>query len=157
MSDFPSELPPHVPGQVMHGVPHAEALAMSIVSIGKGEAVAKVPYAPHLVGDPETGVVHGGVITSLLDSACGVAVGSAVDLRGGVATLDLRIDYMKPATPGADIHAWCECYRVTKAIAFVRGVAYHSDRSDPIASVTCAFMLAASEGRGPGANLKASP
>ena len=53
-----------------------------------------------LAGDPETRVIHGGVITSLLDNACGVAVGSKLrGMGGGIATLDLRIDYMKPAAP----------------------------------------------------------
>jgi uncharacterized protein (TIGR00369 family) len=147
----------HRPGFVMFGVPHAEDIQMAVVEIGDGTAVTKVPYSDKLVGDPETGVIHGGVITSLLDNACGVAIGSKLRLPGGIATLDLRIDYMKPATAGADVYAFTECYRVTKSIAFVRGVAYHTDRTDPIAAVSAAFMLSSSEGRQPGANLKASP
>ncbi len=147
------ELPP--PGDapfepfLLKGVPHAEALGMMLVEFGDGFAVTRMPYAPHLAGNPETGVLHGGVITSLLDHSCGLAVQSRVRSFGGIATLDLRIDYMKPATAGEDIHAFVECYRVTKSIAFVRGVAYHTDRSDPIAAVTAAFMLNTAEIRKP--------
>ncbi len=149
--------PIHVPGQVMIGVPHAEDIQMSVVEIGDGTAVTKVPYSEKLAGDPETRVIHGGVITSLLDNACGVAIGSKLHgMAGGIATLDLRIDYMKPAAPDQDIFAFVECYRVTKSIAFVRGVAYQTDRSDPVAAVSAAFMLNSSEGRAPGANLKAA-
>lgn len=154
MTDFLKEPPEHRIGQAIKGVPHSEGLNMIIVEIADGTALTKVPYAPHLVGDPETGVVHGGVITSLLDNSCGVATTDKVGRNGGIATLDLRIDYMKPATPGEDIYAYAECYRVTKAIAFVRGYAFHNDRNDPIASCTAAFMLNTSEGRGPGANIK---
>jgi uncharacterized protein (TIGR00369 family) len=147
------ELPP--PGDtpfeafLLKGVPHAEALGMMLVEVGDGYGITKMPYAAHLAGNPETGVVHGGVITSLLDHSCGIAVQSRVRSFGGIATLDLRIDYMKPATAGEDIYAFVECYRVTKSIAFVRGVAYHGDRNDPIAAVTAAFMLNTSEARKP--------
>lgn len=137
----------HKPGMVLKGVPHAEGIGLTLVDIGDGAALLKVPYADHLVGDPETRVVHGGVVTSLLDNACGVAVASRTRQFGNIATLDLRIDYMKPATPDQDIFAWAECYRATKSIAFVRGVAFHTDRADPIASCTCAFMLGTSDAR----------
>ena len=126
-------------------IPHAEALGMTLVELGDDFAVVKLPYAPHLAGNPETGVVHGGVITSLLDNTAGIAVQARRKKLGVIATLDLRIDYMRPAAPGEDIHAFAECFRVTRSIAFVRGVAYHKDRNDPIASVTCAFMLGTSD------------
>ena len=119
---------------------------MTIIDVKPGEAVCKVPFAAHLVGNPDTGVVHGGVITALLDNACGIAVGSKTGLQGRIATLDLRIDYMKPATPGEDVLAFAECYKVTRHIAFVRGVAYHTDRADPIATCAAAFMLGAAKG-----------
>jgi len=137
----------HKPGFVLKGVPHAEGIGLTLVDIGEGTALLKVPYADHLVGDPETRVVHGGVVTSLLDNACGVAVSSRTKQFGNIATLDLRIDYMRPATPDLDIFAWTECYRATKSIAFVRGVAFHTDKSDPIASCTAAFMLGTTDAR----------
>jgi uncharacterized protein (TIGR00369 family) len=140
-NDLPSTVPPHQPGFVLSGVPHASAIKLTIIDVKPGEAVCKVPYAEHLVGNPDTGVIHGGVITSLLDNTCGIAVGSKTQLMGQIATLDLRIDYMKPATPGEDIFAFAECYKVTKNIAFVRGLAYHADREDPIATCAAAFML----------------
>jgi uncharacterized protein (TIGR00369 family) len=148
MSDLPSTVPEHKAGFVLAGVPHAAALQLMVVEIKAGEAVCKVPYAEHLVGNPDTRVIHGGVITALLDNACGIAVGSKTRLIGQIATLDLRIDYMKAANPGEDIFAFAECYKVTKNIAFARGVAYHTDRSDPIATCAAAFMLGTKSQRG---------
>lgn len=145
MSDLPPTAPEHKPGFLLTGVPHAEALQFMVVEIRAGETVCKVPYAEYLVGNPDTGVVHGGVITSLLDNACGIAVGSKTMLRGQIATLDLRIDYMKPATPGLDVIGYTRCYKVTRHIAFVHGAAYHEDPGDPIATTAMTFMLGANK------------
>ncbi|MEQ8265709.1 PaaI family thioesterase [Parvibaculum sp.] len=124
-------------------VPHARALGMNVVNAKRGEAWLSVPYDEKLVGNPETGVIHGGVITSLLDNACGIAVQLALPARMSIATLDLRLDYMKPATPKLDLTAHTHCYKVTTNIAFVRGTAYHTDEDDPIATCVGTFMLAA--------------
>src|SRR6478672_9720041 len=70
-----------------------------------GEAWSSLPYRPVFVGDTETGVLHGGVVTAMLDESCGMAVQLALDGTRAIATLDLRIDYQKPATPGLDIKA----------------------------------------------------
>ena len=124
-------------------VPHAKAIGLKVENAKRGEAWLSVPYAEQLIGNPETGVIHGGVITSLLDNACGIAVQLALPERSSIATLDLRIDYMKPATPKLDLMAHTHCYKVTKNIAFVRGTAYHTDEEDPIATCVGTFMLAA--------------
>lgn len=124
-------------------VPHAKAIGLKVENAKRGEAWLSVPYAENLIGNPETGVIHGGVITSLLDNACGIAVQLALPERSSIATLDLRIDYMKPATPKLGLMAHTHCYKVTKNIAFVRGTAYHTDEDDPIATCVGTFMLAA--------------
>jgi uncharacterized protein (TIGR00369 family) len=112
-----------------------------VVGFGPGRATMRLPYGPHLVGNPDTGVVHGGVITALLDHASGAAVMAALKEPMAIATLDLRIDYMKPATPGEAITAEVTCLKVTHEVAFVRGSAYHASADDPVAICTGAFML----------------
>src|SRR3954469_11333941 len=107
------------------------------------EAWSSLPYRPVFVGDTETGVLHGGVVTAMLDESCGMAVQLALDGTGAIATLDLRIDYQKPATPGLDIKAHSVCYRVTRSIAFVRSTAYQESEDDPVATATACFMIGA--------------
>ena len=102
-----------------------------------------------MAGNAENGVLHGGVITAALDSACGIAVIAALGRRMGIATLDLRIDYLKPATPGDAITAAAHCYKVTRNICFVRALAYHADSADPIANCTASFMITSAEPAGP--------
>jgi uncharacterized protein (TIGR00369 family) len=108
-----------------------------------GEAWSSLPYRPVFVGDTETGVLHGGVVTAMLDESCGMAVQLALDGTRSIATLDLRIDYQKPATPGLDIKAHSFCYRVTRSIAFVRSAAYQESEDDPVATATACFMIGA--------------
>jgi uncharacterized protein (TIGR00369 family) len=108
-----------------------------------GEAWSSLPYRPVFVGDTETGVLHGGVVTAMLDESCGMAVQLALDGTRAIATLDLRIDYQKPATPGLDIKAHSVCYRVTRSIAFVRSTAYQDSEDDPVATATACFMIGA--------------
>ena len=132
-------------GQLMHGIPHGREIGMRMHRSSDGVTVLSVPYDERLVGDPDTGVLHGGVITTLLDTASGMAVMSMARLAS-VATLDLRIDYMRPATAGEAVFARAECYRLTRSIGFTRAVAYHSDPADPIASASGAFMVQRPEG-----------
>src|SRR3954454_2376897 len=108
-----------------------------------GEAWSSLPYRPVFVGDTETGVLHGGVVTAMLDESCGMAVQLALDGTRAIATLDLRIDYLKPATPGLDIRAHAVCYRVPRSIAFVRATAYQDSEDDPVATATACFMVGA--------------
>src|SRR6201991_1605871 len=107
------------------------------------EAWSSLPYRPVFVGDTETGVLHGGVVTAMLDESCGMAVQLALDGSSAIATLDLRIDYQKPATPGLAIRAHSLCYRVTRSIAFVRSTAYQESEDDPVATATACFMVGA--------------
>src|SRR4029077_1580296 len=108
-----------------------------------GEVWTSLAYRPVFVGDTQTGVLHGGVVTAMLDETCGMAVQLAQDGIRSIATLDLRIDYQKPSTPGLDIRAHAICYRVTRSIAFVRATAYQESEDNPVATATASFMLGA--------------
>ncbi len=136
-----------------HSVPHAVALGFQFISAEGGVAIMKMPWRQDLVGDPETGVIAGGAVTSLLDHVGGMAIGSAFRLasRDGsttsMATLDLRIDYMRPAHPRRDIVARAHCYRLTHTIAFVRASAFEDSADDPVATVQAAFALTAGAAR----------
>jgi len=126
---------------LLEGVPHAQALGFELVEVRRNHATVKVPYRDELIGNPDTGVIHGGVVTSLLDNTSGIAVVCALADPVPIATLDLRIDYMRPARPHTDILAHAHCYRVTRSIAFVRGTAYEDSEDDPLATSHAAFML----------------
>lgn len=127
--------------QFIGAIPHSRALGMEILSIGSGSAMMRVPYDPRLVGDPATGVLHGGVITALLDSCSGAAVLSHPSGVAATATIDLRIDYMRPGRPGRAITCRATCHRITRTVAFVRGEAWDEDETDPVATSAGAFTV----------------
>lgn len=122
-------------------VPQAAALGFQFVSAGDGRGSMKVPWREDLVGDPDTGVIAGGVVTSLLDHTCGLSIHAGSQDLFPTATLDLRIDYLRAAAPRADVTAEAHCYKVTRQIAFVRATAWDADPEDPIATAQAAFIL----------------
>ncbi len=126
--------------QFIEGTPHAEFLGMKFVAIDFGRATLSLPYAKKLIGNAQTKVLHGGVLTALLDQASGLAAVSAFEEMRPVATLDLRIDYMRAAAPEKTIIAEAHCYKVTRHIAFVRAIAHEGDIDDPVASSQASFM-----------------
>lgn len=128
---------------VLRRAPHNGAIGLELVKAEPYRITVKVPYAERLIGNPDTGVLHGGVITTMLDSASGLACWCAMEDPVSIATLDLRIDYMKPAEPGRDLFGHGHCYKMTRNIAFVRGVAYHDSPEEPIATSVASFMLSA--------------
>lgn len=127
--------------RIMTGVPWANHLGFEVTRIERGRAFARAAWREDLVGDPETGVIHGGVITALLDNLCGVSIATRLTEIRSMATLDLRIDYMRPATKGEEIIAEAECYHFTRSVAFSHAWAYHGSRERIIATASGAFAL----------------
>lgn len=136
-------------GNLVHHAPHARFLDLQVVETGPCFAELRLPYRDELIGDPQRGVVFGGVITTLIDQASGLAVACSLKEMTAIATIDLRIDYLRAATPGCDLFARSTCYRLTRSVAFVHATAWETDREDPFAGCLATFML--------GANTAGSP
>lgn len=126
---------------------HCQVLGMTVEQADASGLVIKLPYSELIVGNPVTGVVHGGAITTLLDTCCGISTVCYLDDFEICPTLDLRIDYMHPAEPAKPIYGFAECYRVTPTVIFTRGIAYQNSREEPLAHVVGTFMRM---GRAPG-------
>lgn len=122
-------------------VPHNKALGIVIDDVGDRWARFRLPYDVRLIGDPESGVLHGGVITALLDGCSGAAVFASLPRMQPIATLDLRIDYLGPAEVGRDVRALATCHHLTRNVAFVRATAFHDDEDRPIATSAGTFMI----------------
>ncbi|RYH02296.1 PaaI family thioesterase [Salipiger sp. IMCC34102] len=139
--DSTAERRQKIAAQFIAMIPHARALGMTVTEVGAGTATVSMPYDDRLIGDPKTGVIAGGAVSALMDTCCGAAVIAHPTQALGTATIDLRIDYMRPATPGQGITARATCYHVTRSVAFVRATAHDDDAGNPVACATGAFTL----------------
>ncbi|WP_394392446.1 PaaI family thioesterase [Shewanella woodyi] len=119
-------------------------LNLRVHEASEHHVLIELPYAHELVGYPDTGVIHGGVITTLMDTASGSAVVCSIfDKYQALElspTLDLRVDYMKPADPNKPVYGFAECYKISSSVAFTRGIAYQDSIDDPIAHAVGSFM-----------------
>ena len=122
-------------------VGHHGALGIEYRAHGTDWVEMALPYQDKLVGVVETGVLASGPIVSLMDMATSMSVWLKLGRFRHQATLDLRVDYLRPATPGATVIGRGECYAITRSVAFVRGVAHEGDAAAPVANVAGTFMF----------------
>lgn len=121
-------------------VGHGKALGLEYRASGPNWMELSLPWREELVGVSETGVLASGAIVSLIDTASGGSVWMTIGHFVPIVTLDLRLDYMRPAVKGETVIARCECVKLTRQVAFVRGVAHGGDDSRPIAQSAATFM-----------------
>ena len=119
---------------------HGSRLGLGYHAHGSDWVELALPYDPAMVGDPETGVIASGPILSMMDMATSMAVWLKLNGFRPHATLDLRVDYLRPARPGRTVIGRGQCYRITRSISFVRGQAHDGDPDDPLAHVAGTFM-----------------
>jgi len=136
------------PGELTWHIPHCRRIGLQVIHAGPHEATVRLPYRDELVGDPARGVVFGGVITTLLDHASGLAVALSLEELTPIATLDLRVDYLRAAEPGCDLTGRVECYKVGAHVAFVRGTAWDRAQENPFAHMVATMMLGANASPG---------
>ncbi len=101
-------------------VPFNRYLGFRGESAGGGRCVLTVPVRPEFVGDPRRPALHGGVISSLIDTAGGLAAWTALSPTESVSTVDLRVDYLEPAGLGPDLRASAELVRKGNRVCHVR-------------------------------------
>jgi uncharacterized protein (TIGR00369 family) len=124
-------------------VGHGRALGLEYRAAGPSWMELALPWREELVGVPDSGILASGAIVSLIDTASGGSVWMALGRFVPIVTLDLRLDYMRPALKGETVHARCECVKLTRRIAFVRGIAHGGDPERPVAHSAATFMLSA--------------
>jgi uncharacterized protein (TIGR00369 family) len=127
--------------KLVRRIGHGGALGILYRSHGEDWAELELPYAERLVGMPATGIIASGPIISLMDMATSLAIWIRLGRFRHQATLDLRVDYLRPAVPGQTLVGRGECYAVTSSVGFVRGTAHDGDPARPVAHVGGTFMF----------------
>ncbi len=126
---------------LMRTVGHGRALGLDYRASGERWVELALPWREELVGVEESGILASGAIVSLVDTAGGASIWMALGHFQPIVTIDLRLDSLRPAIRNETVIARCECYKLTRSIGFVRGVAHGGDESRPIARAMGTFML----------------
>ncbi|CAN5180576.1 hypothetical protein BH10PSE13_BH10PSE13_17210 [soil metagenome] len=119
---------------------HPGWLKLQLHAAGPDWIELAMNWREDLVGDPDTDVLASGPVLALMDNACGAALWMKRGKFGQQLTVDLRVDYMRPALAGSKIIARAEVYRMTRQVAFIRGIGYENDPADPVCNVAATFM-----------------
>jgi len=127
--------------KIVPGAPFHHDLGIRYADHGENWISLALDYNPELDGYGEPGVVSGGAVFTLMDATSGMAVMITRNALAPMATLDLRLDYLRPANAGEAIRSRVECYRLTRRFGFTRGIAYNDDPDHPIAHASGIFIF----------------
>jgi uncharacterized protein (TIGR00369 family) len=95
-------------------VPYWRMLGLELREVSRGAAMFEAEVRD---GHMQNGVVHGGVLASIADSACAVAGISMVFPENLATTINLQLSYLKPVTQGR-FRAEGRCLRAGKNVLF---------------------------------------
>jgi uncharacterized protein (TIGR00369 family) len=119
---------------------HPGWLGLEYARHGDNWVELKLPWREDLLGEADRPFLASGPIVSLMDMASGMSIWQTTGVFTPVATLDLRVDYQRPARERSAVWGRVECYRVTRSAAFVRGIAHDGDENDTVAHIAGVFM-----------------
>lgn len=119
-------------------LPHCKALGLAYEGVEDGGIVLSVPWQEALMG--ADGAMHGGPLATLVDVACAVAVTAWLPQYEALATLDMRLDFVRSVQPHKPIFAKAVCETVTGQIAYVRAECYQEGEPEPVMLCTAAFI-----------------
>ena len=117
-------------------------MALEIEEVATEAVRVRMPFNPESCIDSDQILLHGGILTALLDSVFGLANFVAIEGVSTMATLDLRVDYLRPARSRADVIVRAHCFRQTDHIAFNTGsISFDGHEDAEIARETASFAL----------------
>lgn len=119
--------------------PLFSAFKIDIDLIGNGHAVMRMPFSDALAD--RRGALHRGALVTLLDTTCGLAIFSALTSLKPIATIDLRVDFLRLIPPAAELKAVVDCVGTTETVAYIIGRAFAGEGDELIATVAGSFAI----------------
>lgn len=126
-------------------IPFSAALGIEVETIDASRCCLRIPCRDTFMATLGSSTIHNGIITALIDSTCGCAVAARIGHPERIATLDLRVDYLRPAQSQTELFCEAVCHSVASNIAFVRATVWQVEEDkQPIATAVATFMRSAS-------------
>lgn len=120
-------------------VPFNRLLGFKAEELSRGFVRARCPFKPELIGDARRPALHGGVLATFADATCGAAVFTKLRKGDTCATVDLRIDYLRPGLE-QDTICEAEVLRVGNQVAVTSARLFQDSGAD-IAVCKAVFMV----------------
>ncbi len=117
-------------------VPFAKLLGLELDAIGPGTATLALEVRTDLTQNQ--GIVHGGAIASLIDTATAFAILSLITPEERVTTVDLTISYLRPVTSGR-VRAMAKVVRAGRRLFVVSAEVF--DESEILASTALSTYI----------------
>ncbi len=115
-----------------------KTLGASVESVEQGQVVLVAPFQESLT--QQHGFFHGGVITSLLDVACGYAALSAAPEDCEVLTVEFKINFLKPGK-ARELIAVGRVIQSDRTLTICDGMVYDETREKVIAKMTATMIV----------------
>ncbi len=123
-------------------VRHSAELGIEVTDASEQRVRALMPWQEKLVGNPDTGVLHGGAVFAFLDQVGGLAVVTRIYPEFEITpTIDFRLDHLRAPGKGKNLIGIAECYRLSEHVAFVRLSAFEEGQEDePVTTGLATYM-----------------
>ena len=121
-------------------VPHSKDLGMEVVAVETDQVRMRLAPQPWFLTDDCTEEICSSVLYSLADSAAGLAVFAAARELAPIATLDLRMDYLRPAAIGRALLTTAHCRHLSDEVAFIHCEIFSEGEEQPVATGSASFM-----------------
>lgn len=121
--------------------PHCADLGLRVTQREGTALQTQLVPRPEFKSHASMDILHTSLITSVADTTAGLAAMTSLPQMAPLATLDLHVDYLKPASSEHTVVAEAECFKRTQNVAFVRGVIWQQSADNVVANITASFML----------------
>jgi uncharacterized protein (TIGR00369 family) len=121
-------------------IPYVKFLGLKCELAGD-EMTAILPPSEHLIGNTTIPALHGGVVGAFLEMTALAELMVKEPGRRQPRTIDVTIDYLRPARGGLTTFARAEVRKLGRRIASVHVEAWQEARASPVAALRGHFML----------------
>ena len=123
------------------GVGAHSDMSLQFVSSGPGQVVLALPFQEKHATARINGALHPGALAAALDSACGFVVLASLEQPQAIATVNLRIDHIRPAPTGEDVRIEARCYQLAGEFAYVNADARSLDGEELLCNALGIFKI----------------
>lgn len=113
-----------------------QTIGARMTRVSPGEVEIELPYRADLT--QHNGFLHAGVVSTILDSACGYAAYTLIPPRTNMLTVEFKINLVRPAT-GSRFVARGRCVKPGKTISVCQGEVIGDDGKE-VAFMTSTLM-----------------